>query len=603
MMENWGFLLKPVLTAAAVGIAYHLFFSKKSKKKVVRKPNDFSDKTYLQIPIKTPRLTGIQLKIGVWILESRLGKLLFAKMLFKQAGMDYFRNIEISENPLFYPNHPGVNPAPCSSFNDEDKETTKIETPKSHFVSIKELREKYETGETTPLKVALNALKAEDKLKSLNMFVRMNKQSVLAQAKQSTLRYANKQQLSPIDGMIVGIKDEFKVKGLACKKGTVWSSEGGPSQEDSSIVKKLKDLGAVILGVTNMHEIGLGTTGINPNKGYGSCRNPYNKHHITGGSSSGSAAAVASGVCTFAIGTDGGGSVRIPSALCGIVGMKATFGRYSLGKAECSACTVTHAGAICSSVEDLSLVYSLLATPDFDYPIGTVQPPVKVISDKPLNKIRACFDSRWFKDCDCEVWDLCDAAKKALSEVVACVDDVKIAELYDVEIAHRTIITAEMVCGLQDEMETNGKLLSYPTRSILAGADQISKCDYYKASQQRMRACNQLQQIFSEYDVIVTPTTACAAVNICDDEIGYLDAEEICRIMKYAPLGNFTGIPGITVNVGYIDEVNLPVGFQIMAPWYREDYCLQLAAYLESKFKTVKAENFVDISIEPKVED
>jgi len=598
-MDDWTFLIKPMLTAAAVGIAYYLFRSGTAKKKVVRKPHDFSDKTYLHVPIKTPRLTGIRLKIGVWILESKLGKLLFAKMLFKQAGMDYLRNVEMSDSPLFYPNHPGVNPVPCSSFTDENAGTTKIESPKSHFVSIKQLREKYESLEVTPLQVALNALDAEDKLKSLNMFVRMNKQSVFAQAKQSTRRYVDKTPLSPIDGMIVGIKDEFKVKGLDCKKGTVWSSEGGPSQEDSSIVTRLKGLGAIIMGVTNMHEIGLGTTGINPNKGYGSCRNPYNRNHVTGGSSSGSAAAVASGVCTFAIGTDGGGSVRIPSALCGVVGMKATFGRYSLGGAECSACTVTHAGAICSSVEDLSLVYSLLATPDVEYPIGTVQPPVKVASGKPISEIRACFDSRWFEDCDCEVLDLCNVAKQELSKAVACLDDVKIAELYDVTIAHRTIITAEMVCGLRDEMETHGKLLSYPTRSILAGADQISKCDYYKSNQQRMRSCDQLQQIFGDYDVIVTPTTGCAAVRIRDDGIGYLDAEEICRIMKYSALGNLTGIPGITVNIGYIDGVNLPIGFQIMAPWYREEYCLQLAAYLEGKFKTMKAENFVDISVKP----
>lgn len=165
----------------------------------------------------------------------------------------------------------------------------------------------------------------------------------------------------PLDGVPIGVKDEFDVAGHATKVGTSFLGSA-PEAEDATCVARLRAAGAVILGKTNMHEIRIGVTGFN--RHHGTPRNPYAPGHYTGGSSSGSAAAVAAGICPLAVSADAGGSIRIPAALCGVVGLKPTFSRVSSYGAAPLAWSLDHYGPIALSARDAALGYFLMAGAD-----------------------------------------------------------------------------------------------------------------------------------------------------------------------------------------------------------------------------------------------
>jgi len=363
---------------------------------------------------------------------------------------------------------------------------------------------------------------------------------------------------------------------------------------ESCLVAKLRSLGCIFVGISNMHEIGIGTTGINPNKGWGPCRNPYDPKFATGGSSSGSAASVAMGICNFAIGTDGGGSIRIPAANCGVVGLKPTFGRISLGLSDCSVFSLSHAGPICNNVEDAALLYQLLAGPCPYYDIGFDQPEVSVTS-RDVKTMKICFDSRWLEDCDDDVMQATYEVVKMLKDSVASVDDVKISEIFETSVAHSIIFISEAFNAF---CQTDMDKLSLPSLTTICVGESITPSDYSKACQQRTRALYHVMEVFGDYDVIIAPSTGCTAVEIDEEEVkkgGYLDILETRKLMNFSALANMTGIPSISIPVGYSCHSNLPIGVQVMTKWWNEADGLELAKFIESKIKMKKPEVFFNM--------
>jgi Asp-tRNA(Asn)/Glu-tRNA(Gln) amidotransferase A subunit family amidase len=159
--------------------------------------------------------------------------------------------------------------------------------------------------------------------------------------------------LGPLDGVPIAVKDELDQVPYATTAGTRFLGRE-PASSDATVVARLRSAGALLVGKTNMHEVGLGITGVNPH--HGTSRNPYDPARITGGSSSGSAAAVAAGLCPIAVSADAGGSIRIPAALCGVVGLKPTFGRMSERGAAALCWSLAHIGVIGASSADVALV-------------------------------------------------------------------------------------------------------------------------------------------------------------------------------------------------------------------------------------------------------
>lgn len=524
-------------------------------------------------------------------------------------NLSLMRSLDICEDPTFIPEVA----AEVTEDKSEAKSTLDImkqlidARPDSassgfSFKGIKDYLDCYRSGKLTPSQVAKNIIATlEDCDKStppLRAIVQWDREQIMLMAEASTARYRNKCTLSHLDGIPVCLKEEFKVVPYHHRVGTVYLGTE-PETEDATVAKKLREAGAIIIGVSNMHELGTGTTGCNPNRYHKIPRNPYKPNHFTGGSSSGSAAAVAAGLCPVGIGTDGGGSVRIPASFCGVVGLKGTFGRISChGSYPLSYSTVS-AGPICTSVADAAIVYSILAEPDPLYPYGLKQPKA-TLSDMcapDLKGLKLGVDWTFFKACDAEVLTICEKAVEYLQSLGASVVEVSLPEMEEVKIAHVICILSEMRDMLQPDFNKHFQEMNLETRATLALASQFTALDYITANRQRTRSMRFLREIFATVNCILTPAVASTAPRIHESDLltGSNDTSFIVQSMRFMQLANLTGIPGLVVPVGY-STAGLPISLQVMGKWWDEAVLLRIGLKLEQfRNQTKKPSIYYDI--------
>ncbi|KAM7180085.1 uncharacterized protein RBU57_014018 isoform 1-T1 [Macrochelys suwanniensis] len=541
-----------------------------------------------------PRLSGFSLRLFVHVANTAFGQFCVMPLLLRMNNFTLMHYLDIHEDPTFIPEVA----AEGRKEKPESKNTSEIlkqliET-RSHpdntgfsFKGIQDYLNCYRTGELTPVQVAKNIISSlEDCEKSsppLRAIVQWDRAQIQRMAEASTTRYRNKCPLSLLDGIPVCLKEEIKVVPYHFRVGTAYLGTE-PETEDATVTRKLREAGAIIIGVSNMHELGTGTTGCNPNRFHGTARNPYNPQHFTGGSSSGSAAAVAAGLCPLAFGSDGSGSVRIPASFCGVVGLKGTFGLISChGCLPLSYSTVS-LGPICTSVTDAAIAYSILAEPDPLYPYGLKQPKPSLseVLTPDLKGLKLGVNWTFFKACDAEILAVCQKAVEHLQALGASVVDVPLPEMEEVRVAHLICILSEMRDFLQPDFNTHFQQMNLETRLILALASQFTVLDYIKANRQRTRSMSFLREIFANVNCILTPATACTAPRINDSDLlmGNSDLLTTIRAIRYMQLGNFTGIPGLVVPVGYT-ATGLPISFQVMAKWWDEAVLFRVGLKLE----------------------
>ncbi|KAM3293515.1 hypothetical protein ACQJBY_036834 [Aegilops geniculata] len=280
-----------------------------------------SDEHYISPNVKAPRVAGLPVKMFAWVLETPvLGSVVLYVLKKDNLVNKLVSDAEIPEPPLFTPTHtwqdiPEQNVSPAKpGWSPAERAQEAVgclpgladpSSPGFRRWTTRDFTRAYTSGEITPAMVARRFLAAVEECSGpdLNMalFISYDPEDILRQAEESTLRYQ--------------------------QGGTSWLGKMRPCVADAACVAQLRACGAVLAGKTNMHELGAGTSGINPH--HGSTRNPYHTARVSGGSSGGSAAAVCAGLCPVALGADGGGSVRMPAALCGVVGFKPTAGRLS----------------------------------------------------------------------------------------------------------------------------------------------------------------------------------------------------------------------------------------------------------------------------------
>ncbi|XP_078512832.1 uncharacterized protein LOC144772413 [Lissotriton helveticus] len=557
----------------------------------------------------SPRLSGIPFRIFAHLTNTVFGQYCLLPLVMRLNHLDLFRNLFIPEDPTFLPIVP---PEDGNGSVDSDSAmeilqemmATRLAFEREDFTyqGIQDFGNYYWAGEVTPTHVAKNILRAlEDCEKStppLRAIIQWDRNEILKMAEASTARYKDQKPLSPLDGIPVCLKEEIQVVPYLNKVGTAYLGTE-PQTEDATVTRKLREAGAVIIGLSNMHELGTGTTGCNPNRFHGTARNPYNPQHYTGGSSSGSAAAVAAGLCPLAIGTDGGGSVRIPSSFCGVVGLKSTFGRISAhGSLPLSYSTVSF-GPLCTSVLDCALAYTMLSGADPAYPYGLKQPPVTLegLYKSDLKDLTLGVDWTFFKACDHEVLEVCQKAVEYLKSQGATIMDISIPELEEVQAAHVICILGEMRDFLQQDFNEHFQDLNLETRASLALGCQLTALDYIQANRQRTRSISYLQEVFAKVNCILTPGTACTAPAIQDSDLthGSLDTVTMIRSMRFMQLGNFTGIPGLVVPAGY-SKSGLPISLQIMAKWWDEEVLFRVGMMVEEfRSHTKKPKIYYDI--------
>lgn len=547
--------------------------------------------TYENPPVDAPRTVGLPLKLLTHLLEHDLTGPALAEHLFAGAGVALLRRTPCDDPlPLGHPllaldghDDPGAAAGPPAlsalAFAEPGP------PPGFAFQTAGDYALAYREGAIGPEEVARRVLDAAGMLENarprLGALIAQDEADLMRQARASAERHARGAPLGPLDGVPVAIKDELDQAHYPTTVGTAFLGGRGPAPADAEVVARLRAAGALLIGKTNMHEIGMGATGINAH--HGAARNPYDPDTAAGGSSGGSAAAVAAGLCPLAIGADGGGSIRIPAALCGVVGLKPTFGRASERGAAPLCWSLAHVGPIGATARDVALGYLAIAGRDPGDP-NTLRQPAPTLAGfaDGVAGLRLGVYRPWFEDADPEVVRACSAILAALVDQGATVVEVEIPELGVLSAAHSVTIAVEMATAHLHHHAASRADYAFETRFNLALARRLRGSDYVHAQRLRARLYGHVREALAQADVIVTPATACTAPRVAPDALatGESDLALLDRLCRFARAGNFTGLPAISFPAGY-DQAGRPIGFQAMGRPWEEHVLLRIAQAAE----------------------
>lgn len=501
--------------------------------------------------------------------------------LLKDAGFERFRKVDLrccpSVRPLF--------PATCTREKVSQPTLDIAEIVEASTGIVAQLHRDFAAKKRDPVELAERVLQAietgEQQRPRQAALVEWNRELLLEAAEAARARYQSGMPLSVFDGIPVAFKDEMNVAGYRTRVGTTFIGSQ-PEDADATGVGRLRAGGCVPIGKASMHEIGCGVTGINLH--YGTPVHPHVPGRMPGGSSGGSAVAVASGLSPVALGADGGGSIRIPAALCGVVGLKPTYGRVSEHGAYPLCWSVGHLGPLAASVADCALAYAMIAGPDPAYPHGVEQPPVHLhgVADAlrggTIEGTRIGVYRPWFDDATPEVVQACREMLDHLEQAGATIVEVTVPDLELTRVAHTITIISEMALALDAHKKHHDKL-GLDIRINLALGRSLTSRDYVRAQQVRTRVLEHWQALMRDVDVIATPTTGTTSPPIRPDALicGESDLLTQGQIMKFAAPGNLTGFPGISFPAG-VDAVGLPIGFQLYGRPWEEHRLLAIAA-------------------------
>ena len=500
--------------------------------------------------------------------------------LKRDAGLTRIQTEVVHDPPTFFPQHaddgraiPGLARADAAA-----------KPPGFHFPGVDDFTQAYREGRATPERVAERFLaqrgQSEHDTPPLRAFIAIDRDDVIAQARASGARWRAGTPLGAFDGVPVAVKDELDQAGYPTTAGTSFIGSECATV-DATVVARLRAAGALLVGKANMHELGINVTGLNPH--HGTTRNPYDDRYHTGGSSSGPATIVASGLAPVAIGADGGGSIRMPAAMCGIVGLKPTFGRISEHGAFPLCWSLAHIGPMTASVRDCARAYELIAGPDPLDPLSLGHPAVE-IDDAPPADLRGVTLGvywPWFRHASPDVVERCEALLRELVERGAVLREIEIEELDLQRIAHIVTITSEMLAAMTPYGARRGEC-GLDARANLASARGSSAVDYVNAQRVRTRAIATFQRALFRVDAIITPATGVTAprINPAAQPHGESDLSTTTEIMRFAFSSNLTGHPAISFPAGY-DAGGLPVGMQAIGRPWGERVLLRIAAAAE----------------------
>ncbi len=570
--------------------------------------NILQDSEQIQYDLKdvvVPVLFGWKFSLVTWLSYTRIGRLLLVPWLLRSAGVDRMRSYYIPEKPTYYPN-PAKPPMTRDNSRANiakivelvEREISDGHTEDFHFPSVADFVRAYRCGNVTPSDVAMTVLEAiansDRATPPLRAIVQSNRDVVLAMAAASTQRWKDNKTLSPLDGVPVAVKEGFRVEPYPFRSGGDFVPKMSIGIPESVAVGNLKRAGAVIIGMANLQEFGTGTLGSNPNKSHSTARNPYNTQCYPGGSSSGSAVSVAAGFCPIAIGTDGGGSVRIPAVLCGVVGLKPTYGLIDTTGMLPLSYSVGVPGPLCSSVLDAALAMDIMSKGEDGNRLS-----LDGLGEERLDGLNIGVYWDYFQHADSEIVTQCKAAVSKLESLGATIVSIAIPELEESRVAHSVSIISEFSTSLLVDTDAHFNDMCNETLMVLTAGYQMPVVNFLNAQKQRSRAIAVLQHLFDDkkLDAIVSPGTACVAPAILPQALshGSSDLQHSTQLMRFAYLANLTGVPGLVVPVGYTSGEGLPIGLQLMGGWYQENTLLKIGWALEKGFPRNKPQVFYDI--------
>ena len=366
-------------------------------------------------------------------------------------------------------------------------------------------------------------------------------------------------------GIPIAVKDLYDTKGILTTAGSRFFADNIP-QEDAFVVQKIKKAGAQIVGKTNTHEIALGVTNNNPH--YGACKNPWDITRTPGGSSGGSAVAVATGMAMAALGTDTGGSIRIPAALCGVVGLKPTYGRVSLRGILPLSWNLDHAGPITRSVEDAALMLQVMGGYDELDPTSVKTLPGDYSShlkDSMKERKVALAIGNFIEAADQEVLEAVRDAAQVLAEQGALVTEMNVDFLKEAALANAVMTQADGAAFHRERLKEHPDWFGADVRLRLETGAAFTSSEYVLARRTQAEVKRRCELLLNIYDVLILPTTPISAP-VLEGENALERARQLTRFTS--PF-NLTGLPALTVPCGFTKD-GLPIGLQFVSRAWNE---------------------------------
>lgn len=439
-------------------------------------------------------------------------------------------------------------------------------------LSIREAGELVRRKVVSPVELARACLQRIERLNpALNAFITVTAEQAMAQAREAEAEVRRGRWRGLLHGIPIGLKDNIDTEAVRTTLASAVFKDRVPTV-DAEVVRRLKAAGAVLLGKQNLHEVAFGTTAAVSH--FGPVHNPWQPEWIAGGSSGGSAAAVAAGLCFGAVGTDAGGSIRVPSAYCGIVGLKPTYGLVSMrGGGEAGWWSMHHLGPMCRSVADAAILLSAIAgydpgdTASVDAPIPDYTAALRAkVSALRLGIPRAVF----FDTLDPEIEAAISKALGVLRRLTAGLREVTLQPISDM-IAPNIVLAENYAFHMPYFAKTPQLYHAAISRNLRQGSE-VTTAAYIQSRRELDKARRAIGAVFSHVDLLVTPTTAVPPPTI--EEAVRLGIE-LELIRNTAPF-NIYGLPTISIPCGFTRS-GLPIGMQISGPRFGEAKVLALA--------------------------
>jgi Asp-tRNA(Asn)/Glu-tRNA(Gln) amidotransferase A subunit family amidase len=529
-----------------------------------------------------PRISGRVLQAVVRFSGTRGGAHLLYRVFRADLGVD---QLEALPDDLF--GGMPVDTRPIAGRPPRHGPSAELPPPPSPWSATSAtLAEVYREGATNPREVVDRALDAAQSLAarrpSVGPIMAYVQEVARREADASAERWRRGAPIGVLDGVPIVVKEHIDVRGLPTSQGSDLCALVR-AEQDATCVSRLRAAGAIVLGHTPMTEFGLTPLGFNPKRAMP--RNPHALDRVAGGSSTGSAVAVATGLVPFAIGSDGGGSIRIPSALCGVFGIKPTWGRVGRPKALAGS-TVSHVGPLASSTLDLARCLEVASGPDPDDVQTDLAPPrasgsfVRALSRGVRGMRIGVVETEW-ADASPVVSRPGRQALRALEKEGAVLVDVRL------ELARYAAPVGYLSIGLESlsghrELITKGARFTPDLRLTYAVLGEATALEYAHAQRLRSGIRAEMARAFGDVDLIALPSAVTPATRVTDAEFdgGFVDSHALDAMCRFMFLANLTGLPALSAPVG-LDDARLPIGLQLVGDAWDEATVLAAAAHLE----------------------